>query len=89
MLLSEVLSYSLNYLGLTLEGQRSVAVFVVKRKMMKRRMNWNLQHWIGASPVYQGQNGAGSWWHSGALPPGGWHWGRYHNQRDAGGKERQ
>lgn len=51
-------------------------------------MRWHLQHWIGASPVYQAQNEAGSWWHSDVPPPGGWHWGRYHNQRDAGGREK-
>ncbi len=38
--------------------------------------------------MYPEQNGAGSWWHSDDLPPGEWHWGRYHNQRDAGGRER-
>lgn len=71
-----------------MEGQRSVAVFVVKRKMRKWGMGWHLQHRIEASPVYLEQNGAGSWWHSDVLMPGGWHWGRYHNQRDAGGRER-
>lgn len=49
-------------------------------------MRW---HRIGASPVYQGQNEAGSWWQSGAPPPGGWHWGKYHNRREAGGRQRK
>lgn len=47
------------------------------------------QHRIEANPVYQGQNEAGSSWRSDVQLPGGWHWGTYHNQREAGGRETQ
>ena len=89
LLFSQRFRCAFDYLGLNLMGQRSAGVFAARRLRKRRRMRWHLQHWIGASQVYQGQNEAKSWWHCNAPPPGGWHWGRYHNQRGAAGRERQ
>lgn len=56
----------INYLGLNLVEQRCAAVSA--ERMRGRTTTW---HWIEANPAYQGQNGVGSWWHSGALQTGG------------------
>lgn len=77
---------SVIHLELDFEGWRRVGVFLVKRR--RKRMKGYLQHWIGASPGSRGRSGAGSWWRTDALLPGGWHWGTYRNQREAGERER-
>lgn len=43
-----------------------------------------MQDWNGASPVYWGLSEAGSWSCIDDPLSGGWHWGRSHNQKDAG-----